>query len=133
MEGATQQAAGVEGLVPAPLAGDQNKFLRGDGTWGTVSSGAEVNTADFSIATTDWTLNSGMYIASISNAGFSSDTKEIVQYDVSILNLNSGLELDKDSTTFSAIFKTKKLPGGTITGTILSFNDQYINAAGVNF
>lgn len=33
MKGATASAAGVHGLVPAPAAGNQNKFLRGDGTW----------------------------------------------------------------------------------------------------
>ena len=31
--GATSSAAGTSGLVKAPAAGDQNKFLRGDGTW----------------------------------------------------------------------------------------------------
>lgn len=33
MTGATSGAAGTAGVVPAPAAGDQNKFLRGDGTW----------------------------------------------------------------------------------------------------
>lgn len=33
MEGATAYADGKAGLVPAPVAGEQNKFLRGDGTW----------------------------------------------------------------------------------------------------
>lgn len=33
MVGASQDEAGSEGLVPAPQAGDQNKFLRGDGSW----------------------------------------------------------------------------------------------------
>lgn len=33
MSGATAEAAGKAGLVPAPQAGDQNKFLRGDGVW----------------------------------------------------------------------------------------------------
>lgn len=33
MIGATADLAGAAGLVPAPQAGDQNKFLRGDGTW----------------------------------------------------------------------------------------------------
>ena len=32
MVGATSSANGVAGIVPAPLAGEQNKFLRGDGT-----------------------------------------------------------------------------------------------------
>ena len=31
--GATSIAGGASGFVPAPAAGDQNKFLRGDGTW----------------------------------------------------------------------------------------------------
>ena len=33
MTGATADLAGAAGLVPAPQVGDQNKFLRGDGTW----------------------------------------------------------------------------------------------------
>lgn len=33
MTGATSSAAGASGLVPAPAAGDETKFLRGDGTW----------------------------------------------------------------------------------------------------
>lgn len=37
--GATASTAGVHGLVPAPLAGDQDKVLKGDGTWGSVGGG----------------------------------------------------------------------------------------------
>ena len=33
MTGATAGTAGAKGLVPAPAAGDEGKFLRGDGTW----------------------------------------------------------------------------------------------------
>nr|WP_302549691.1 hypothetical protein [Enterocloster clostridioformis] len=33
MKGATASAAGVHGLVPAPAAGKQEQFLRGDGVW----------------------------------------------------------------------------------------------------
>ncbi len=33
MKGATASAAGAAGLVPAPAAGKQAQFLRGDGTW----------------------------------------------------------------------------------------------------
>ena len=35
MTGATADAAGKAGLVPAPAAGKQGQFLRGDGTWAT--------------------------------------------------------------------------------------------------
>lgn len=39
MIGATADTAGSAGLVPAPQAGDQNKFLRGDGTWVEITGG----------------------------------------------------------------------------------------------
>lgn len=38
MTGATASADGASGLVPVPVAGDQLKFLRGDGTWATVTA-----------------------------------------------------------------------------------------------
>lgn len=36
LTGATADTAGEAGLVPAPQAGDQDKFLKGDGTWSTI-------------------------------------------------------------------------------------------------
>lgn len=38
MTGATSSAAGTHGLVPAPAAGKQSSFLRGDGTWATLTT-----------------------------------------------------------------------------------------------
>lgn len=40
MTGATTAVAGAKGLVPAPLAGDEDKYLKGDGTWAAVQTGA---------------------------------------------------------------------------------------------
>ena len=40
MIGATLEQPGKEGLVPAPLIGDQQKFLRGDGTWAVIQQEA---------------------------------------------------------------------------------------------
>lgn len=37
MKGATETEDGVEGLVPAPKAGEQDYFLRGDGTWAPIN------------------------------------------------------------------------------------------------
>lgn len=42
MTGASSSAAGAAGLVPAPAAGDQDKYLKGDGTWAVVQSGPTV-------------------------------------------------------------------------------------------
>lgn len=44
MKAATSSAAGTHGLVPAPAAGKQNSFLRGDGTWA-VPAGTAYNDA----------------------------------------------------------------------------------------
>lgn len=38
MSGATSDTAGQSGFVPAPQVGDQDKFLKGDGTWSEVPS-----------------------------------------------------------------------------------------------
>ena len=38
MIGATSSTPGVGGTVPAPAAGDEGKFLQGDGTWGTANA-----------------------------------------------------------------------------------------------
>ncbi|MBO4745712.1 MAG: hypothetical protein J5613_01410, partial [Alphaproteobacteria bacterium] len=46
MTGATSSVAGTAGLVPAPAAGDEAKFLRGDGTWGTAAANPTVSSSD---------------------------------------------------------------------------------------
>ena len=51
MTGATEDAQGSIGLVPAPAAKQQNLFLRGDGIW--ASPGASSSTDDKSITTVD--------------------------------------------------------------------------------
>ncbi len=42
MTGADGTNAGTSGLVPAPAATDNTKFLRGDGTWATASGGSSL-------------------------------------------------------------------------------------------
>ena len=48
--GATSQQAGSAGLVPAPTTSDTAKFLKGDGTWGTVST-SDVNVTQSPVST----------------------------------------------------------------------------------
>lgn len=54
--GATALADGTQGLVPGPLAGDQDKFLKADGTWATVQGGGS-DTVVYTLTTT----NTGTY------------------------------------------------------------------------
>lgn len=69
MGGATSSAAGSAGLVPAPAAGKQTSFLRGDGTWvvptNTTYSNATTSSAGL-MSSTDKTKLDG--IASGANA-----------------------------------------------------------------
>lgn len=44
--GATASTDGVQGLVPGPLAGDEDKFLKADGTWANASYNVFTNNAD---------------------------------------------------------------------------------------
>ena len=48
MTGATSSVAGVHGLVPAPAAGDQDKYLKGDGTWSSALAPSVISSADWS-------------------------------------------------------------------------------------
>lgn len=50
MDGATDEESGQSGLVPTPQAGDNTKFLRGDGEWADAGSG---NVPIFSGATSE--------------------------------------------------------------------------------
>lgn len=43
MSGASASASGTSGLVPAPSAGDEDKFLKGDGTWSIIPSASGVS------------------------------------------------------------------------------------------
>lgn len=47
MTGATSGAAGAVGLVPQPAAGDDAKYLKGDGTWGAIPSANNINSTDW--------------------------------------------------------------------------------------
>jgi hypothetical protein len=43
MQGASAGSNGLAGVVPQPLAGDEDKFLRGDGSWADASAVATLN------------------------------------------------------------------------------------------
>lgn len=78
--GATSSVAGASGLVPAPAAGDDTKFLCGDGTWQTVQGGGGATTTTFI-----W-LNGSMYDSATNPVTFNDviyafDNGEVVIYD----------------------------------------------------
>ena len=95
--GATSAAPGSKGLVPQPQAGDNEKFLSGDGTWKTVNNDANSIT---------------YYIQKQSTAGMSSylafiytDSNRTIPADPAVLvaNFNAGktilLEYEQNGVT----------------------------------
>ena len=68
MAGATSSAAGSSGLVPAPAAGDQEKFLRGDGTWHEVGGGGSGGSSGDSLP-----LSGGVVTGNVQQSGATTD------------------------------------------------------------
>ena len=57
MTGCDSITGGASGLVPAPSAGDENKFLKADGTWDTVGGGGSSYTEGTGIDITNDTIS----------------------------------------------------------------------------
>lgn len=66
MTGAGASAAGASGLVPAPAAGDNEKYLRGDGTW-QENSGIEARDIRVNVSTSGWTKTGDFYKQTITS------------------------------------------------------------------
>ena len=93
MTGATSSTAGAHGLVPAPSAGDEGKYLKGDGTWGgeaTIRLLADPMSSDSVNITDNMTAalpTSQLYFSAL----FSDDVKRVVYqyYDMDAGNFTS--------------------------------------------
>lgn len=82
MEGATATADGKNGVVPAPLAGDESKFLSGAGTWEEVGGGggAEVITRHIVETGEKWDGNT-VYCAVLNASGMSNGSGSNFQFE----------------------------------------------------
>lgn len=60
MIGATETTDGAKGIVPQPVAGDNKKVLKGDGTWADYSSGIRISQAEYDELTQE-EKNEGIY------------------------------------------------------------------------
>ncbi|MBQ1716552.1 MAG: hypothetical protein II025_01485, partial [Ruminococcus sp.] len=115
MSGASASSAGGKGLVPAPAAGDNVKFLRGDGTWQTVSGGSDnVFVATVGVTTFD-ELTAAMNAGKILGARYVNTTSESAYGNVYTAWLYAfvpgGTADTYSSFTFTA---TNKMAGGTL-------------------
>lgn len=119
--GATSSSAGAAGLVKKPVAGDQNKFLKGDGNWAVVDalpsqSGQSGKYLTTNGTTASWATvdalpsqsgNSGKFLttngtaaswASVATVATSGDYDDLT--DKPVFN---GIELDKTNKSFYGV------------------------------
>lgn len=119
MVGATSSVAGSAGVVPVPLAGDNFKYLCGDGTWKDIRL-AFVDVS-FSVSTSDWTsvTESGVtsYYKDISLSSFSSNDAFWIMYDESFYTY-AFAGITATAGTNKVTLTTSIIPDGTISGII---------------
>jgi hypothetical protein len=94
-------SGGTKGLVPAPSSGDSSKYLKGDGTWGTISSagygGTSSTSVSFGTGSKTWTTQSGLAyingsrIRAVETGSSQWMEGEIISYSGTTLNVSVDL------------------------------------------
>lgn len=136
--GATSSTAGAAGLVPAPVAGDDGKFLSGNGSWTAiepyvmpiassstlggikVGTNLSINPTTGVLAAVDSTYSAGTGL-NLTGSTFSVDTTAIQE------KLTAGSNVQINGTTISAT--DTKYSAGTglyMTGTVIYANTDYL-------
>ena len=146
MTAATSSAAGKAGLVPAPAAGAQGKFLRGDGTWQTptnttysvVSASANglvpmFDAVDGTIdsSSNDWVLtnNNGSigWYKLPSNAFNNTTYSAATTSAVGLMSANDKTKLDETNVAYGTCSTEAATAAKTVT---LSGNTKWVLKAG---
>lgn len=92
--GASASAAGTNGFVPAPAKGDQTKFLKADGTWGTPTDTKYTHP-------THTSKTSGMYKITVDSLGHVSAATAVTKTDITGLGIASDSVMGA-ATTYAA-------------------------------
>ena len=100
--GCTSSKEGKSGLVPKPNSGDQNKFLKGDGTWD--------NIIDTKVTQTVTTTNADYPILASATADLTSTSTTTARFD-------SGITLNPGTNTITAGTFKGALSGNASTAT----------------
>lgn len=146
MKGATSSTAGSAGYAPAPAAGKQSSFLRGDGTWviptntnttyTLTKSGATITLKGSDGSETSVTDSNTTY--SLSSFGITATASELNYMDGVTSNVQTQLN-GKASTTHSHNYAGSSSAGGAansankLNGTVLTNQNLDDYHSGVNF
>lgn len=110
---ASASAAGSNGLVPAPAAGKQTSFLRGDGTW-------VVPTNTVYTHPTYTSKTSGLYKVTVDGTGHVSAVTNVTKDDITAL----GIPAQDTNTVYThpTTSGNKHIPSGGSSGQILRWS-----------
>lgn len=118
--GATSNANGGSGLVPAPLKGDQTKFLRADGTW-VIPTDTKYTHPSYS------SRSSGLYKITVDATGHVSAVTSVAKADITALGIPT------QDTTYSAMgAATASTDGksGLVPAPLAGASNRYLRSDG---
>ena len=149
--GATASAAGGSGLVPAPAKGDQAKFLKADGTWGTppntTYSNATTSTDGLMSSEDKTKLNgiatgannythpsytartSGLYKITVDASGHVSAVTAVTKADITALGI-PGSDTNTTYSTFIGAGSYAAGGSGLVPAPAAGENDEYLRGDG---
>lgn len=125
--GATSSKAGVIGYVPAPKAGDNTKFLRGDGTWviptdtNTTYSAATTTSSGLMSYSDKRKLNN---LASITTAGANITISNGTISGTPNTTYTAGSNITISGTTISGTANTTYTAATTTSSGLMSYSDK---------
>ena len=141
MTAATSSAAGKAGLVPAPAAGKQSSFLRGDGTWATptdtkVNVTLATTTKAYLLGVSTTPTSTATALTAVSDTGVYLDTTAGKLTATSFSGSGASLTSLNASNISSGTISSARLPtvpatkGGTGKTTLTDSANALINALG---
>ena len=129
MGAATANAAGKAGLVPAPGAGKQTSFLRGDGTWvvPTNTTYAKANTTTLGLVMIGYAKNGKNYPVELDGSGkmFVNVPWTDTNTTYGVVGANGSTGLVKNGSTVTSASGYTACP---IVGGVPYFKDSYTSA-----
>lgn len=115
VRGATSSANGAAGRVPAPAAGDQNKYLKGDGTWKALSADSDFSDLAAQVTAIDAEKAKLIYLAA------EDVTWDTIWAKINVLNNTETALFTCESTVCD--FLTNGVRNNKLYGTISRRND----------
>lgn len=118
--GATGTVAGTSGFVPAPAAADNTKFLKGDGTWATVSGGGSSTLVDLTDTNITSPTNGQALV-------YDNTTSKWINSSVGIPTLTANKALISDNNGSVAASSVTNTELGYVSGVTSSIQTQLNN------